>query len=535
MTRRRSPADVRTLLSGPGECAFLDVREQGVHARGHPFHACPVPLSHLEMMVAELVPRRTVPVVLLDDGDDGLAERAAGRLAAAGYADLSVLAGGCAGWQADGGELFSGVNVPSKAFGEHVEHQFRTPAIGPEELKAMLDRGERVVVLDSRPYDEYHRMTIPQSTDVPGAELVYRVHDLVPDPDALVVVHCAGRTRSIIGCQSLRNAGVPNRVVALANGTMGWELAGFACERGATRVAAPPSAAGHARAAAGADRVARRFGVKFVGGETVRAWQRDTARTLFLLDVRTAEEFEASRVAGSRHAPGGQLVQAADAYIGVRNARVVLIDPAGIRSVLTASWLDQMGLRDVHVLKPEGSDGLAGLPAERGRRRPAHLGSPSWRTLPPGELDGLLEGGDAAVLDLSRSLDFRQGHVPGAWWGVRSRLDEARAKLPAVQHLVLTSPDGVLAHYAAPEAAALWPSARIRVLAGGNAGWRAAGLPFETGGDRFTTTPDDMWYRPYEHAEDRGRHAREYLAWEVALLEQIRRDPTVGFRTSLPL
>lgn len=530
MTRRLSPASMRKVLSGPGEFAFLDVREQGVHAQGHPFHACSVPLSHLEMMVADLVPRRTVPVILLDHGDDGLADRAAGKLVDAGYSDLSVLEGGCARWKTGGGELFSGVNVPSKAFGEYIEHQFQTPAIRPEELKAMLDRGEPVVVLDSRPYDEYHRMTIPQSTDVPGAELVYRVHDLVPNADALVVVNCAGRTRSIIGCQSLRNAGLPNRVVALANGTMGWEIAGFACERGATRVAPPPSARGYAKAVAGADRVARRFGVEFVSGETVRAWPQDTARTLFLLDVRTEEEFESLRIAGSRHAPGGQLVQATDEYIGVRNARVVLIDPAGIRSVLTASWLHQMGLHDVHVLKPEGDDGFAGFATERGRHQPARLGFAHWRTLPAGELGGMLGSDEVAVIDLSRSLGFRNGHVPGAWWGVRSRLEEARATLPAVKHLVLTSPDGVLAHYAAPEAAELWQSSNISVLEGGNAGWRDAGLPFESGTERITTTPDDMWYRPYEHAEGHEKHAREYLTWEVALLEQIKRDPAVRFR-----
>ena len=530
MTQRLSPASMRKVLSGQDEFAFLDVREQGVHAQGHPFHACSVPLSHLEMMVADLVPRRTVPVILFDHGDDGLADRAADKLANGGYTDLSVLEGGCAGWKTDGGELFSGVNVPSKAFGEYIEHQFQTPAIRPEELKAMLDRGAPVVVLDSRPYDEYHRMTIPQSTDVPGAELVYRVHDLVPDADALVVVNCAGRTRSIIGCQSLRNAGLPNRVVALANGTMGWEIAGFACDRGATRVAPPPSARGHAKAVAGANRVARRFGVEFVSGKTVRAWQQDTARTLFLLDVRTEEEFESLRVAGSRHAPGGQLVQATDEYIGVRNARVVLIDPTGVRSVLTASWLNQMGLHDVHVLKPEDDNGFAGLATEQGRRQPARLGFAQWRTLPAGALDGMLGSDDVAVIDLSRSLGFRNGHVPGAWWGVRSRLDEARATLPAAKHLVLTSPDGVLAHYAAPEAVELWQSSNISVLEGGNAGWRDAGLPFESGTERITTTPDDMWYRPYEHAEGYEKHAREYLTWEVALLEQIKREPAVRFR-----
>src|SRR3954468_7316465 len=76
-----------------------------------------------------------------------------------------------------------------------------------------------MVVLDSRPFDEYQRVSIPTAVNVPGAELALRIHDLAPSPQTLVVVNCAGRTRSIIGAQSLINAGVPNKVVALRNGT----------------------------------------------------------------------------------------------------------------------------------------------------------------------------------------------------------------------------------------------------------------------------------------------------------------------------
>jgi hypothetical protein len=116
---------------------------------------------------------------------------------------------------------------------------------------------------------------------------------------------------------------------------------------------------------------------------------------------------------------------------------------------------------------------------------------------------------------------------------VRARLAEARAKLPASRALVLTSADGVLAHLAAPEAAALWPGAQVQVLEGGNAAWVAAGLPTEGGiGANATTTLDDVWYKPYdhEHGADYEKHARAYLDWEVALVEQIKRDPAIRFR-----
>jgi rhodanese-related sulfurtransferase len=521
-------AGLLAALRDGGEIALLDVREQGVHYKGHPFWASCLPLSRLELMADDLVPRRDVRMVLFDDGAGpdlaGLAQR---RLAAFGYTNVRVLAGGLAAWRDAGYEVFSGVNVPSKAFGEFVEHRYDTPRIPPERLKALKDSGRKMVILDSRPYDEFHRMSIPGGVDAPGAELVWRVHDLAPDPDTLVVVNCAGRTRSIIGAQSLINAGIPNEVVALKDGTMGWDLAGFDCARGATTLAPAPSPSGRAKALAAAERVAARFGVRFVDGAAARALVEEKRRTTYLLDVRSPAEFEAGHIAGSRPAPGGQLVQATDEYVGVRGARLVLIDPERVRAVMTASWLLQLGWRDVFVL--EG--GFDGWPVASGRHAPRRLGFAPAPTISPAALaERLAAPAPPVVLDFATSLRYRDRHVPGAWWAVRARLAIARGKLGAPAAIVLASEDGVLAHYAAADARDLWPGAEIRVLDGGSAAWFAAGLPAETGMTRPTTTLDDVWYKPYDFASDYAQHARDYLSWEVALVEQIKRDPTIQFK-----
>jgi rhodanese-related sulfurtransferase len=533
-----TPAELRERLASSAELALLDVREQGVHYQGHPFFAASLPLSRLETMVVDLVPRFDVPLVLLDGGGEGLAERAQAKLGELGYTDVAILEGGCKAWKATGGELFSGVNVPSKAFGEFIEHRYGTPRIPPAELQRLKDSGRKLVILDSRPWEEYHRMNIPGGIDVPGAELVYRVHDLA-DPDTLVVVNCAGRTRSIIGCQSLRNAGV-NDVVALKDGTMGWELAGFECERGSERVAPEPSAEGRRKAREAAAQVASRFGVKFATFAQTMTWRAQSTRTTYLLDVRTRAEFEAGRIPGAVHAPGGQLVQATDEFVGVRNARLVLVDPERVRSVMTASWLNQMGWDDVHVLEPEGDFGLGDITLARGPRVPRIAAYPEWPAVRAEEISAAVArasaSGDArdaiTVIDLSSSLRFRRRHIPGAWWAVRARLSSAREKIGMAANIVLTSDDGLIARFAAPEAAALWSQAQVRVLEGGNAAWFAAGLPAETGLARATTTLDDVWYKPYdhEHESDYEKHARAYLDWEVALVDQIKRDPAIRFR-----
>ena len=404
-----------------GELAVLDAREQGVFLTGHLFHAACVPLSHLELQLPVVVPRLGTRIVWCDGGGADLAERAAARAAELGWADCSVLDGGTRAWAASGRELYTGVNVPSKAFGEHIEHTYGTPRLAAPDVKAMLDRGDDVVVLDSRPAEEFRRMSIPTGVDCPGAELVHRVKQVVTDPDTLVVVNCAGRTRSIIGSQSLINAGLENRVVALENGTMGWELAGFEVDRGREIGAPAPEPAARAWAEAAASRVGRRFGVREIGHDELDAWRSDTGRTTVVFDVRTPEEYEAGHLPGSVSAPGGQLVQATDEYIATRNARLVLVDDTGVRATMTASWLRQMGWHDAVVFARafEGAELETGRPPRRSVGR--------MPTTSVSDLAAALDAGQPiAVIDIGTSLKYRdKGHIPGAWWGVRSRLDEA--------------------------------------------------------------------------------------------------------------
>jgi len=109
----------------------------------------------------------------------------------------------------------------------------------------------------------------------------------------------------------------------------------------------------------------------------------------------------------------------------------------------------------------------------------------------------------------------------------RARLAEALDKLPAQGELVLTSEDGTIARYAAAELSSRRP---FKVLAGGTAAWKAAGLPLETGMGPLASEPDDVALSARERPSDRERYMREYLAWEIDLVNQIARDEDCRFR-----
>jgi len=339
----------RGLLRGDGtELALVDAREPTEFTRRHLLYAASLPPSHVGLEVAARIPRAGTPVVVCDDGG-GEAAAVALELTVLGYTDTAVLEGGIDAWAAAGCELYSGINVPSKLFGELVEEHFGTPHVTASELDGWLADGRDLVVLDSRTRREFNRMSIPTGRSCPGGELVRRVHDLIDD-GTTVVVNCAGRTRSIMGAQSLRSAGL-DRVVALKDGTMGWELAGLKLEHGRDELAPAPSDAGRAEAVTAAQAVAERCGVRTVDRDGLDDWLADGSRTTYFMDVRTPEEFAAGHLASAVGAPGGQLVQATDEYLVTRGARVVLADQDGIGATMTASWLIQMGW-DAWVLEP---------------------------------------------------------------------------------------------------------------------------------------------------------------------------------------
>jgi rhodanese-related sulfurtransferase len=122
---------------------------------------------------------------------------------------------------------------------------------------------------------------------------------------------------------------------------------------------------------------------------------------------------------------------------------------------------------------------------------------------------------DALVLDVDASDVYSRGHVPGAGWLCRSRLElRIAAVAPDTRGpIVVCCSDGTHSTLAAETLGALGYSS-LRVLAGGTRAWAQAGLPLESGPTRLLDEADDVVLKPY----DKGRPSMEaYLRWEEAL------------------
>ncbi|MFB5081582.1 rhodanese-like domain-containing protein [Raoultella sp. C349492] len=505
MTAEINVACLEQWLGDGQELAVFDVREHGEYGEGHLFFAVPLPYSRLELDITRLAPSRRVRIVVYDDGKKSVAAAAVRRLIAIGYQRVYLLSGGTLAWSQAGYSLFEGVNVPSKTFGEQVEAIRHTPAISADALHSHINSGKPLLILDGRPFAEYQKMSIPGSVCCPNGELSVRIGNLIRDDSTPVVVNCAGRTRSIIGAQSLIDLGVKNPVYALENGTQGWMLADYQLEHQQNRHYADETDVTDERVNR-ARILAESAGASWVSSEEVKTWIVEQ-HTVYLLDVRTEAEFLAGTLASAQHAPGGQLQQATDQFVGVRNARLVLLDSENVRAPVTAYWLRQMG-HQAFILQGGIAAGL--------RENVQHIvETPVASVLPlisPDQLKAGLSGErPLRVWDIRSSQSYREGHIPGSEWVTRSHVIDVDAS-----DVVLVSDD--------PQQAA-WFAVDNPVrglLAGGVTAWQAAG-GFVAVTPDFPPDAERIDYLFFTHDRHKGNKAaaRQYLAWEQGLWQRL--------------
>jgi rhodanese-related sulfurtransferase len=523
MTEYIDANTLRAWLSDGREIALIDVREYGQYGERHLFFAVSIPYSVFELRLAMLVPNPGVRLVLYDEGD-GVAEHAAAQAESGGHTDVHILRGGAAAWEAAGSTLYAGVNVPSKAFGELVEIERHTPHVTADELKAMIDAGKNMVIVDGRTFAEFQRVSIPSGRSCPNGELALRIDAIAPDPETTIVVNCAGRTRSIIGAQTLIDLAVPNRVVALENGTQGWSLAGLDLDHGVSAPHPTDATPGdietrRARVRALADR----RGVRFIEADDLAEWFNDQTRTTYLIDIRDDKEFAAEGLPGMIHAPGGQLVQATDHWIGVRGARVVLADSELVRAPVIAAWLRQLG-HEAYVL-------VGGIDAVRRLEEGLPARSIQLRQLPEisaGELKALIDADAVQLVDLRPSMAYREAHVHGSVWSIRPRL--AALGLDPSSPVVLISDEPGVAQLAAIDLAETGID-NVRRLDGNVDRWREAALP-------IIATPDlpadaecvDFLFFTHRRLVGDPKHSRQYLKWEIGLVDQLDETERAAFR-----
>ena len=525
MANKISTQDLKKLLEGKSPFALIDVRESGEYNATHIPGAALIPRRRIEYIIESSVPYKGTQVVVCDD-DGRRAELAGATLDKLGYSNVFTLEGGTNRWASDDLPTEWGVNVPSKEFGEMQEVVHHVPEITADDLHQRIENGEKLVILDARTPEEYQRMCIPGGRSMPGGELALRITDVTKElePDTTVVINCAGRTRSIMGTRVLQRMGI--EAVGLKNGTSGWMLAGYDLEYGGDRVQLPSvSAEGKAAAEEYADRLAKEDGVRYLDIPALEQLlaKRDQ-EPIYLIDVRTEQEYNAAHIPGFRSFPGGQAVQRSDDVAVVKNATYVFCCDGKARATVTASLYRQLGHENVLVV-----DG--GTPAWLAAGQMPEISFPdstvpgmaeaeaSAKKISPQELSA--NQPDLTVF-LDTSQDFSRGHTPGAKWISRSwlEIEIGAAATSKGTSIVVTCGNGRGSILAAATLQGMGYT-NVSVLDGGMAAWKQAGLPVEEGMTGIVRPPSDINYLGVDRSY---AEMMNYLRWETALGEKYATD-----------
>jgi rhodanese-related sulfurtransferase len=511
MAQRITGAELLDVLQDSGgQRAIIDLRTPAERAEGHIAVSAGASFHELEQRIVQLVPAAATPITLV--GGPELVDPGVAVLESLGYSDIAVLEDGVDGWKSAGGRVYTGTNVRSKALGEWIEHTHATPTVESATLAQWLAAGDNVVILDSRTPAEYEHHHIPGGYNTGGgAEVTYRAAQVIDDPTTRIVVNCQGRTRGIVGAQSLINTGIANPVYSLHNGTPAWEWAGQPVEYGQGSDLGAPSEVG-SELRDWARRTLATAGAAVIGHREAQALL-DGAGTTYVLDVRSRDEYAAGHLTAALSTPGGQLVQATDDFIAVRRSRVVLVDTGDlVRAANTVQWLRYLHDGPLSVIVHDEAQDLV-------RADQVTVPVPTDRRVPWVEVSAWRSAGSARLVDLRSSDKYAAGHVAGSIHARREHLADL-----AVEgiRLVLIGDREFVAEHLGGEAG---DGGDVWILDGGidavteglvSADPQYAGAVVDRTGPPDFGPERDAWYRAY-------------FEWELALLTASQGDPFLDF------
>lgn len=519
-------------LSDPQELAVLDVREARCFNQGHLNLARHAALSTLSQRIAQLVPRRTTAIVLIDANDgaegteNGVAVRAAQLLQRLGYTDVRRLAGGLQSWIAQGLPVIDGYNTLIKAFGDIVRQHYRTPVLSVAQLQQRQQQGLSTTVIDARPRSEYQFLSIAGAHNYPGTELALRQFP-VRAAQHLWAINCFSRTRGIIGTTTLKLLGLTDQAVFVEDGVMAWALQGGAVVQQAAAVDDIP-ALPDTELQRLANDLRKRYDLRRIDASGLRHLRAASDRSLYVFDLRP-DSTDQPGTSIARACAGGQLLMHFENFIGTRNARIVLIDdPHRLRATLTAFWLTQLNQAEIYIL----DDTLVPEALAPSSAPEANTVTGTATPLNAAALLTLYRDHAAEIIDVSPSIDFERAHIPGARFLLPASLTPLTDIVASPRQLVFTSTDGTAAQLAAHDAAIRWPQHAISWLQNGNQGWQQSGQQLQAhyvNADLLTPFDDD-WNSVMRIFGPRRNEAWiDYLQWEKSFSARVISDTTVRF------
>ena len=391
--------------------ALIDSRERRDYVNGHWFGSINIPLSDFARSRSNsfrnLIPDTDFAVHILD-WQDAASSEAITQLSAMGYTQVTAHKTALPdSHDADNKEsgFVKGEYVWSKAFGEIVAHSTALLEVTPAQYLADY---QGAMLFDVRPTAEYREFTLPGSQSLPNSLLLANA-DALAATGQVALLHCAGRTRSIIGACTLRAAGYNGPYAVFRGGTQAWQIDGYEREHNASRVFATDT-----EASGVVEAFLRRWQIQYshVDDAGLAPFMADRAGHL-LFDVSDDAAADQPLMHGVVKISGTNLIQQTDRSIARYHVPITLFDHgSGSRAAFAAYWLSTMGFIVT----------VAYLDSPLGGRHenPAPLDNRFTSVAPDQIITWIAK--PVTMLDFRPSKAFARSHLKGSYWANISQI-----------------------------------------------------------------------------------------------------------------
>ena len=328
---------IKLLKNNKKNISFLDIRERKQYVHGFAFGSVNCPFSKFKYLIKELAPDLNTNLILIGVKNNNQTNQIQKILTKFRYCRSYIIKGDYKNWKKHKFPLWAGEYTFSKAFGEWIEITSNIKNIYAKELNKIHKKNHNYLQIDARPKKEFEKFSLPQSVQCSGGELPCYINNK-ENLKKNYIVHCAGRTRSIIAYQTLKDFDFENKKYVLNGGTQNWVLNGYD-RKFNNKSKIKSTKINYKDDLKLANTVAKKFNIP---STHIESKQANSYNFQINSEIKNFK-----KIPGWKQVNATTLIQSTDKFISSTNTKVLIFSHIPSSAVFTVIWLRRMGYQAI--------------------------------------------------------------------------------------------------------------------------------------------------------------------------------------------
>lgn len=328
---------IKLLKNNKKNISFLDIRERKQYVHGFAFGSVNCPFSKFKYLIKELAPDLNTNLILIGVKNNNQTNQIQKILTKFRYCRSYIIKGDYKNWKKHKFPLWAGEYTFSKAFGEWIEITSNIKNLYAKELNKIHKKNHNYLQIDARPKKEFEKFSLPQSVQCSGGELPCYINNK-ENLKKNYIVHCAGRTRSIIAYQTLKDFDFENKKYVLNGGTQNWVLNGYD-RKFKNKSKIKSTKINYKDDLKLANSVAKKFNIP---STQIKSKQANSYNFQINSEIKNFK-----KIPGWKQVNATTLIQSTDKFISSTNTKVLIFSHIPSSAVFTVIWLRRMGYQAI--------------------------------------------------------------------------------------------------------------------------------------------------------------------------------------------